>query len=229
MRLPKDRPDFAQVSSFKNLSDSDLKILSQQKGMAGRTKVVGSVATWSHEIDFQPPDGTTDTGRLEVTSDGGMFEHGLDGSYTEAWELAKGPVRPYLAIRIERSGRVDRFLIVARDRFMFVRNRANNLPAAESLEALISTTNATRNQIIEYLDCEFSTGGVPEGRAPWVIEKSTLPWRQGRPLELVDEIKAADFVRGMGRHNSATERWTVAVNTFSSAEIRALFGTNAAR
>lgn len=46
----------------------------------------------------------------------------------------------------------------------------------------------TRAQIIELLDCEFSYGHVHGGRAPWVIVHSTLPWREGRSIDIASLI-----------------------------------------
>ena len=225
-RFPVDRPEFPLAASFADLSDSDLRFLARQQGFTGHTTVAGAVATWGHEIDFQPSDGTTDAGRLERKSDGIMYEHSLDGSYTEAWQSVPGRAERYLVIRIERSGRLERVLIVAGNHFLYVRNRVTDLPVASSLISLISSMNTTRDQIIAYLDCEFSMGLVSEGPAPWVIQRSTLPWREARRLDLVDEILPADFANGMTRHSAGSERWTVPVNTISSSDISALFGIN---
>jgi hypothetical protein len=221
VRFLNDRPQFAHASSFADLTDADLRLLARQQGMTGRTSVVGAVATWVHEVGFQPPDGTTDAGRLQLANHGIMYERGLDDSYTEAWQAAHAA--GYLVIRIERSARLDRLLIVAGNRFLFVRNRAKDLPVSDSLEALIASSRATRDQIIEYLDCEFSTGTVPQGRAPWLIQRSTLPWREGHRLELVDDIRAADVANAMTRHNAGTEQWSIPVNTLGPNAIRTLF------
>jgi hypothetical protein len=223
VRFPTDLPAFPEAKSFADLTDTDLRLLAGQQGMTGLTRVANAIATWDHAISFQPPDGGTDTGRLDPPVNGLMYEYGLDGSYTEAWQAVPGDDRHYLVIQIQRSGRLDRVLIVAGDRFMYVRNRAKDLPVADSFDKLISSTNATRPQIIEYLDCEFSTGQVPNGRAPWIIQRSTLPWRKAHRLELVDEIHPEDFANGMTRHNAPTQRWTVPVNTLTPKQISTLF------
>lgn len=224
VRFPVDRPTFPRATSFADLSENELRSLAQQIGFTGHTRITGDVATWSHEISFQPPDGSTDTGRLERISDGIMHEHGINGSYTEAWQALPGRSGRYLVIKIERGGRLDRVLIIAGDHFLYVRNRVGDLPVSESLDSLISSTHATRDQTIEYLDCEFSTGWVTQGHAPWVIERSTLPWRESHQVDLVDEILPEDIADGMARHNTATERWSVPVNTLDSNEIKALLG-----
>lgn len=224
IRIPIERPQFSRAASFADLSDGDLKLLAAQQAMAGRTRVEGAVATWDHQISFQPEDGSSDAGRLQLSSDQTLYEHGLDGSYTEAWRAT--PAKRFLVIQIAHSGRPDRLLIVAGDRFMYVRNRRMDLPTAESLEALIAATHAGRAQIIDYLDCEFSTGTVPTGHAAWVIQRSTLPWRESRRLEFVDDLSSADFTDGMVRHSTAAEQWSVPVNSFSANEIQALFAAS---
>jgi hypothetical protein len=221
VRFPKDRPQFNHAASFADLTDEDLKALAQQQAMVGITRVAAEVATWDHEISYQPPDGETDTGRLDRGDGGVIYEHGLDGSYTEAWQIDHAA--RFLAVKIERSGRLDRLLIVAGDRFMYVRNRAKDLPISDSLDSLITSTKATRDQIIGYLDCEFSTGSIPVGHGAWIIRKSTLPWRESHRLEFIDQIRAADFFSRMARHHVADERWSVPVNTLSRREIQSLF------
>jgi hypothetical protein len=225
LRIPVDRPQFSHAASFADLSDGDLKVLEAQQAMAGRTRLEGAVATWDHAISFQPEDGSIDTGRLQLAGDRTLYEHGLDGSYTEAWNAT--PAKRYLVVEIARSGRPERLLIVAGDRFMYVRNRHRDLPTADSFEALIAATHAQRAQIIEFLDCEFSTGTVPVGHAAWVIQRSTLPWRESRPLEFVDELRAADFADGMARHSASGEQWSVPINSLSTREIQALFAPSA--
>ena len=232
VRFPRDRPELRHAGSFGDLTDKELRLLARQRGFAGRTTVAGAIATWHHEIDFQPPDGSDDIGRLEPTPGVGMYEHALDDSYIESWRSVTGGEGRFLVITIQRAGRLDRMLLVAGDYFLYVRNRAKDLPVAESLEALIDSTRASRSQVIEYLDCEFSAGKVG-GAVTWEIQHSTLPWREGRHLELVDRIAVSDrgAVSGRGAglvtQSATAERWTVPVNTFASGELSALFGAAA--
>jgi hypothetical protein len=155
IRIPKARSGFLAVKSFADLTDQQLRLLAGQNGFAGRTTLAGTVATWSDEIAFQPSDGTADTGRLERRPPDGMHEIGLDGSYTESWRRLSDGTGQYVVIRVEHSGRLLRSLVVVGNRFVYVRNRVKDLPTASSLEALIETTKATREEIVDYLDCEF--------------------------------------------------------------------------
>ena len=158
VRIPRDRPNLSHASSFADLSDQELHALAQQRGFAGHTTLVGTTATWHHEVDFQPPEGDQDVGRLELLPARRMREHGLDGSYTESWKSVTDGGGRFLVVQTERDGRPQRLLVVAGDYFVFVRNRIKDLPTARSLDALIASTHPSRAQLIEYLDCDFSLG-----------------------------------------------------------------------
>lgn len=221
MRIPRDRPSFANATSFANLTDAELLSLAKQRGFAGHTTVSGAFATWHHELDFQPPDTSADIGRIERVDDAHMLEHATDSSYTESWRTIDVGEHRFLVIRVESGSRLDRLLLVAGDHFLYVRNRTRDLPPAESIDSLITATHATRAQLIEYLDCEFSTGRVRGGAAPWRIEQSTLPWRENKRLEFVDHIAIAGGTPAP--RLPSTESWSVPVSTFSQAELLSLF------
>jgi hypothetical protein len=153
-----------------------------------------------------------------------MHEHGLDGSYIESWKSTSGGNGHFLVIRVEHAGRLLRTLVVVGNQFVYVRNRAIDLPAATSFETLIDSTKASRAQIEEYLDCEFSVGRVRGGSVPWEIEQSTLPWREGRHLDFVEEIAAVEGGAGLAPRAVGDDEWTVPVNTLIAREIGELFG-----
>jgi hypothetical protein len=184
----------------------------------------GTVATWHEDIAFRPSDGTPDKGRLERIPPDRMYEHGLDGSYIESWRFLTNGKGRFLVIRVEHSGRLPRTLVVVGNQFVYVRNRAKDLPIAPSFDALIKTTNATRDQIVEYLDCEFSVGQVRGGSVPWEIEQSTLPWREGQRLEFIEQVSTDDGRPVLVPREVSEDQWTVPVNTLRPREIKALFG-----
>ena len=199
IRIPKDRTRISNAKSFTDLTDEQLRLLAGQNGYTGRTTLAGAIATWHEDIAFRPSDGTPDQGRLERVSRDRMYEHGLDGSYIESWKFLTDGQGRFLVVRVEHSGRLLQTLVVVGDQFVYVRNRARDLPLSPSFDALFKATNATREQIIEYLDCEFSAGRVRGGSVPWEIEQSTLPWREGRRL---------DFGR-MPLSSGARSRWAL--------------------
>jgi hypothetical protein len=224
IRIPKVRSGISAVKSFSDLTDQQLRLLASQDGFAGRTTLAGSVATWSHEIAFQPSDGTPDAGRLKRLPPDRMHESGLDGSYTESWRRLLSANGRYLVIRAEHSGRLLRTLVVVGNQFIYVRNRVKDLPIAPSLKSLIESTKASREEIVEYLDCEFSVGRVRGGPVPWEIQRSTLPWREGHHLDFIDLISVRDGGAGLAPRAAGDDQWLVPMNTFSPRDIKALFG-----
>ena len=223
VRLPINRPKLPHATSFADLTDSELGMLAKQRGFIGHTTAENLIATWHHEVDFQPPDPDADVGRIERIEKGRMREQALDRSYTELWwSLTSGDDR-FLAVRVERAGRLDRILLIAGDYFFYGRNRAKDLPAAASLDALIATTHATRTEIIAYLDCELSVGRIRGGSTPWEIQYSTLPWREARRLDFVDRIRAGGSTGGLSPLAEAGETWTVPVNTLGADDLAVLF------
>jgi hypothetical protein len=224
IRIPKDRTRFPNAQSFADLTDQQLRLLARQNGFTGLTTTSGPVATWNHDIQFQPSDGAPDRGRLQRIARTRMHEHGLDGSYIESWRSTTGGDGHFLVIRVKHTGRLLRTLVVVGNRFVYVRNRAIDLPAAASFEALFDSTKASRAQIEEYLDCEFSVGRVRGGSVPWEIEQSTLPWREGRHLNFADEVTVPEGGPGLVPRAVGNEEWTVPVNTLTAREIGELFG-----
>jgi hypothetical protein len=106
---------------------------------------------------------------------------------------------------------------------VYARNRARDLPKADSLTALVAAQHATRAQIIEYLDCEFSYGTVRSGRIPWEIHYSTLPWREGKALDFAKDIVIDPGGKPTPRAPGVGETWTVPVNTMVRDDLIALF------
>lgn len=219
VRIPTDRPRIA-AGSLAELGDAELASLAKQRGFFGYTTVAGDVATWHHEIDYQASDGTPDTSRVERLGASSMLEHGLDGSFVERWwRLASGDGK-FLAVRVTRAGRLDRMLVVAGDHFLYARNRASDLPAARSLTELAA--GASREQLLAYLDCELSHGSVRGGGAPWQIERSTLPWREGAHLAFVDDL-SVDAAGALAARAAAGETWTIPMSTMTPDDLRVLF------
>jgi hypothetical protein len=224
IRILKDRTGISNARSFTDLTDEQLRSLAGQNGYTGRTTLAGSIATWHEDIAFRPSDGTPDKGRLERVSRDRMYEHGLDGSYIESWRFLTNGQGRFLVIRVEHSGRLLRTLVVVGNQFVYVRNRAKDLPLSPSFEALFKATNPTREQISEYLDCEFSVGRTRGGSTPWEIEQSTLPWREGHRLEFVDQMSMDDQGTTLAPLKVGEDKWTMPLNTLSLDEIKALFG-----
>jgi hypothetical protein len=224
MRIPKGLGRMPKAKSFADLTESQLRLLAGQEGFTGMTTTTGTVATWNHDIQFQPSKGTPDRARLRRIAPDRMHEHGLDGSYIEAWKSTSSGDGRFLVIRVAHVGRLVKTLVVVGNRFIYVRNRAVDLPAAGSLVALIDSRTTGRAQIEAYLDCEFSVGQVQGGSKPWQIEQSTLPWRRGGQLEFLAEIMPVAAGAGLAPRSGGDDQWSVPVNTFSTRELVEMFG-----
>jgi hypothetical protein len=218
VRIRGDRAALAGAASFADLSDDQLLALAKQNGFAGYTTVDGANATWHHEIDFQPSDGSADIGRIELSGNGTMFEHALDESYVESWSALGGGDGPFLAVKVVRGDRAEHVLAVAHDHFVYARARVTALPAADSIIDAIARTHATREAIIGFLDCEISYGNT----RGWNIVHSTLPWQEGKRLAFIDRIGIDARGRTVATVTEAGEAWSFPVNTFTPADLRAL-------
>jgi hypothetical protein len=141
----------------------------------------------------------------------------------ESWRLEASADDAFLVARGERAGRLEHALLIAGDHFLFVRNRSVDLPVARSLDSLIAGTDPSREQIVAYLDCEFSTGRVRGGSRPWEIQASTLPWLEGRPLAFVKAVAVLPDSTNLNIRTDSGERWTVPINTLPKAVLASLF------
>ncbi len=62
---------------------------------------------------------------------------------------------------------------------------------------------------------------IRSGRVPWEIRFSTLPWREGKPLDFAGEITLDP--QGAPVPRAPIEGWSVPVNTFARDDLRILF------
>ena len=228
-RIPKDRPRFPNAKSLEDLSDKELETLYPQEGFAGHTTVEGYITTWHHEIDYQPPDGSIDIGRIEFTGGRNMFEHGVQAVYTEHWWRLEQSGNYFLGVKVMRNlghnqQRVHEILSVSGDHFIYARNRLVDLPMANSLTDLIKKEKYNRQQILAILDCEVSHGFVLGGRQPWEVQFSTLPFKEQQPLAFASQI-VVDPKTGALSHRGSTPDlvWSFPVNTLGVDDLLVLF------
>ncbi len=239
VRIPDVRPAYSNATSLDDLSDDQLATLYDQEGFSGFTTVAdGNITTWHHEIDYQPPDGSTDIGRIELGEGRNMFEHGVQANYLEHWWYLEDGGGHFFGFQVTRkmpdgSPRTEAVLSVAGDHFIYARNRAQDLPKANSLSDLIKSSKADRKQIIEWLDCEVSHGFVEGGLVPWQIQMSTLPFKEGKALDVISEIHI-DPDTGAVSHKGGSSKsgpkgdWSFPVNTLTKADLLVLFATSPA-
>lgn len=157
----------------------------RQQGFAGVLEARDGLLTWRRWLDFQPPTGVDDVGRVQFAGPDTMIESGVHADYEEVWERG-GPAsadRAAFALHIEhtangRSRRRAGVLVMVGNDFMFALDRLTALPAAPSLADLYGGEPAAGAQL---LACEISFGRRHAADA-WEILHSTVPEREGRSL-----------------------------------------------
>lgn len=150
--------------------------LATQAGFAGTTEITGETCQWHRAIDFQPPNGGEDIGRMHFESSEKVLEDGLDGSYHEIWERLPESIGRNRGTWLSAADGRQGCLLLAGDCFLFAAGRRQALPMADSLAALLDGGHP------ELLDFELSFGRHHGGETPWKIELSTLPARIGAAL-----------------------------------------------
>lgn len=188
LRIPSPRVLAEPRADLASASDADLAVLATQAGFAGQTFFDGGLCRWLRAVDYQPPTGIPDEGRLEIGGER-IVEHGVHVPYREVWERVEHSIGDWIARSwVEPAGRsAGRIchLVTGGDWFLFSRARAGAgpLPPAWSLAELIATRGFGRTEIAALLDFEISLGRRGADGAPWIVELSTLPAREGQPLD----------------------------------------------
>lgn len=182
LRIPADRPDLTRCAGLAGLDHAAQAQLARQAGFAGWTELDGDRCRWHRTLDFQPPTGVPDEGRLRRESDDLLIEEGVHEPYVERWErIASGPEpSPVRGLGPLDPGVV---LVTCGDVFIYACERRPPLPRADSLAALLDAAPGDRSARAALLDCEISFGLCRGGRLPWEVQLSTHPFRQGRSLE----------------------------------------------
>jgi hypothetical protein len=112
-----------------------------------------------------------------------MFERAPSGAYEEEWHRLDGSDGPHGHVVVD--GRVREGWYVVGDHAMYVRDRA--VPAGtariDEIVAQLELDDSDQRARAEALvDCEFSY--ARRRGADWIIELSTVPWRQGSSLDM---------------------------------------------
>lgn len=184
IRIPVYRPPCTGKHALAQCVREELLDLAAQQGFAGITAVDGDICRWLRRVDFQPPSGFNDVGRIEFSSPDLMLEYGVEQEYFEIWErIANSVGQEHVNVEFvegddPRAARPRSVLLATGNYFMRVRPRRMVLPQADNLASLTGDDQALRAA----LDFEISfgtRGGPPES---WVIQRSTLPWREGERL-----------------------------------------------
>jgi hypothetical protein len=198
IRIPADRPASIGKTALAQLTRAELLGLAAQQGFAGITEVQDEICRWYRKLDFQPPSGFKDVGRIVFETRDRCLEYGVEQDYFEIWERL--PESRGETLALELPGRRPIWLLRAGSCVMRVRPRADPLPNAENLAGLAAC--ADEETLRHWLDFEISFGWI-RANGGCRIARSTLPWLEGQPMEQTDIITAASA--GMLGHSA--RRW----------------------
>lgn len=209
LRIPAGRPDFSGVRRLADCDGAQLAWLAHQQGFCGVTQVEGDCCTWHRQMDFQPANGSRDIGRMMFNGER-VTEAGVEADYREIWQRLPSSRGGTAALELvaeagEQAARPT-WLLVAGDCFMYVRGRAQPLPAATDLARLIARAQPSRSQLLDWLDVEISFG-YRMGPNPWRIEHSTLPFREEAFLTRPGAIQRLGYQVAVESSNE--RRWRI--------------------
>jgi hypothetical protein len=179
IRVPKNRPACKGKSSLQQLDRIELLGLAQQQGFAGITEVKGNICRWHRRVDFQPPSGFNDVGRMVFESPDRVLEYGVEQAYFEIWErLPDSTENPSVNIqitdkKINEKSTPSTIEVNSGKYFIFVRPRQFNVSTA----AIPENAEALRT----WVDFEISFGSRATDGSKQIL-RSTLPWREGQRI-----------------------------------------------
>ena len=188
LTIPVDRPSCSGRQSWADFTDDELMRLAHQGGVAGACIAQGNILHRRRQIDYLPRRGEPYLRRMR--HDGTLlYDETLDKRESCIWELLADARQEIVALRFQDAGigpdsddQRKGYLLVIGAYFLFVRDRLVYTQQAESLAMLAECKGMQRAQLIELLDFEISFGTRPVDDAPWLIQRSTIPFREGKPL-----------------------------------------------
>ena len=173
IRIPAGRPDFSGVQRLEDCSDAQLAWLATQQGFAGVTRVDphSQETNWLRIVDFQPPSALPDAGYTAFER-GMLVETGVHADYIEHWHRVPATDDGCAVFR-RLDGDATELLMTAGPMVISVRSRRDSFgPQGWGSGA----------RLLSQLDFEISCGiRHADG---WQVRHSTLPWREGRQVDV---------------------------------------------
>jgi hypothetical protein len=191
VRIAGDRPDLSDRSGLHECSDDDLRVIASADASSGFTEcgpieadadgLASATASWhtrGHGVNFQPVSAFPEPGLMSWNEDASvMIERAPSGAYVEEWRLVPGSRDLLTVVRAD-----DETTYRAGPVAVFVRDRSIAIPRQARLLELLDDYAADRPMMESLLDCEFSVAELIGD--DWVITASTLPWREGKVLDV---------------------------------------------
>ena len=210
IRIPAYRPDFTGVLSLADCSGEQLSWLAKQHGFAGITIVSKNQCEWKRIIDFQPPSGKRDIGRMFFLNPDKLLENGIDTEYSETWERVNDDRIEYcFALQLLDQGEPAEpagYLLVSGKHFIYLRNRPVG-PAQQHFKCSDQLQRYPQDVLVHLLDFEISFGLIHKAGGTWQITLSSLPWREGCSLFEKEPVFTKD--NGICQDICSGKKWRV--------------------
>ena len=215
LRRPPGRPAFDGVRRLADLDADQVRWLAGQQGFAGELADRGDHVEWTRWIDLHPAGPHPDAGTLHL-ADGVLVERGRHVDYLEHWRRVSPGAAPTWALQLVGDGGFRACLLRVGSAFGWARGRRRRLCDPRPLPELVAAAlaDAGLDRARDAVDVEISLGTV-HGPTEWTVTASTLPFREGAPLDLSLPARPAVGDTVTGRELSPTgdlvdRRWTVA-------------------
>ena len=176
LRIPIARPNFEGILTLSECTPAHRNWMALQHGFSGalaaaETAPLKEVWQWHHEIDFRSPTGKRDVGTLTLNDldTNLMVEQGVEEPYTEIWQ------------RIDDGASTTGHALVLRRR----NHRGHALLIAIGSHFVMTVDHrktTSQCERIDPLNIEISHGARSGPISQWIVQHSTFPWREGRPL-----------------------------------------------
>jgi hypothetical protein len=186
-RFPPDRVQRDGRTSLSEFSDAELLRVAASEGGLSRTHWDGSRMSWYDWAAFQTHAKWAEPGDLRRIGDC-VIEFAPSGAYVEDWRAQPSSAGPLIGLRLvaERnleSGEIryrDGGLIVCGDHAAFVRGRASALPEGKLTDTVAGMLREEVRRTILAFEASYATRTGEA--APFIVEFSTNPLREGEPL-----------------------------------------------
>lgn len=223
LRLAAERPRPASREALSDLPLADLVRLAEAEGGISPTRFdahggsgaleLSGTMNWTDWNAFQLHAKWPEPGILRRVGDC-LIEFAPSGAYVEDWRLQPGGDGPLIGLSLveERDDKGTLLhrgggLVVAGEHAILVRGRAHALPAAERVTDLLERA-ANEPRLLDAIfgfDASYARRD-PSGR--YIVQASTLPWREGKPLMAWGGFSLHDgvVVQKAREHGQAVER-----------------------
>ena len=160
----------------------DIRVPMRRSGLAetqaslSQCHMVQDSAEWVREIAFHPKRHFPEPGLLSELGDV-MIERAPSGAYEEVWRRQPGSEGARAAYSLSDGGREGR-LVIAGNHLFLALDRPVPLTGDVTLQEML----AAGGDPAVLFDCEFSYACRVDWTAPYVVQLSTVPDREGQAL-----------------------------------------------